>query len=389
MNGKPFILPNLFTGHEVILPMSHIRWLLQQPDNVLNQHEVNKQFLRADYTMLDHRIIAEARLKNFIRQELTQDLDSHAKAVVEEITRGLDDFCGNDTDHWRSIAVYDVMLTLVGRLVNRVLVGRPLCCDQSYIDASTNFAQSIVITAGLINLLPAWLRPILGPLFTVYDHRQSQKLAKTIEPLVRQRAIEFSRGKIPTRKDGSAYPNDFITWALREAYNDPDPKERSPELITNRLIVLGFAAIQSSAITITNALFDIAASPSSSLIQQAIRAEALSAPSDWSRFTLAKMVKTDSLLRESLRLWGFVSHGVTKSVIDPAGVTLPSGEYLPCGAKCGIASYGPHHDARVYNNPYQFEPFRFCDISEKDAISKAFVTTGDHYMGFSHGRHAW
>ncbi|KAL9114712.1 MAG: hypothetical protein Q9227_001390 [Pyrenula ochraceoflavens] len=371
--------------------MSSMRWLQQQPDKVLSQHEVNKQFLRAEYTMLDHRVIAEARLKNFIRQELTQDLDSHAAAVVEEIRYGLEELCGSGASQWKIFPVYNVMLTIVGRLVNRVLVGLPLCRNQSYIDASTNFAQSIVITAALINLVPTWLRPILGPIFTIYDHRQSRKLAQVILPLVRQRAAEFSHDKIPSLRDSPAYPNDFITWALRDAYNDPDPSQRCPELITNRLVVLGFAAIQSSAITITNALFDIAASPSSGLIQQELRSEAFSARPSWSRNVLSKMTKTDSLLRESLRLWGFVSHGITKAVVAKEGVTLPSGEHLPYGAKCGIASYGPHHDEDFYQNPYHFDPFRFCrdgGNSNENPVAKTFVTTGDYYMGFSHGRHA-
>lgn len=236
--GRPFILPNIFTGHEVILPMKDMRWLQQQPDNVLSQHEVNKEFLRADYTMLDHRIIAEKRLANFIRQSLTHDLDSHAKAVMEEIDLGLQTFCRPEAENTGLIQIYDVMVTIVGRIVNRVLVGTPLCRDPSYINASTSFAKSIVITAGLVNVLPGWLRPVLCPIITAYDHMQSHKLARVIEPLVRERAQAFETDTILKQARNISYPNDYITWALQDAKYDSDSNQRSPELITKRLIVI-------------------------------------------------------------------------------------------------------------------------------------------------------
>lgn len=110
------------------------------------------------------------------------------------------------------------------------------------------------------------------------------------------------------------------------------------------------------------------------------------------------MFKTDSVLRESLRLGGVSTHGITKVIVAREGVTLPSGEHLPYRATVGIASYGPHHDENVYPKPDKFDPFRFSPSAESskddpngkgEAAPKLFVTTGDYYMGFSHGRNTW
>lgn len=400
---QPFILPNVVTGHEVILPMSQMQWLLNQPGHILSQHEANKQFLRAEYTMLHPSIIGEARMANFINRYLTRDLDIFAKAIVDEIEQALEDTWGSDASKWHEISLYNIMLVIIGRIVNRVLVGLPLCRNPAYLQSSTKFAQMAPVTGGLISLLPNWLRPALAPFVTACDTFHYWKMSRMIEPIVRERLLTLGPG-VSFKKQASSQPNDFIQWALVEAFSQDEQAERTPQMITKRLAVLSFAAIQSSTLTITNTLLDIAASSDSISIQSALRLEALETAEKrkdnaWTRASLAGMAMTDSALRESLRLWSFVSHGVTKAVIAPNGLTLPSGEHLPYRAKCGIASYGPHHDNSVYDNPYAFDAFRFCQerkpevtkvvAKEGHSAPRSFVTTSDYFMGFSHGRHAW
>ena len=186
-------------------------------------------------------------------------------------------------------------------------------------------------------------------------------------------------------------------------------------MITKLLAVLGFAGIQSSSIMVTNALFDIAASPGCLGIIDELRREALEAQRRvqnaegkakgvWTKAALAGMVKTDSVLRESLRLWGFSTHGVVKAVVAREGIVLPSGEKLPYGAKCGVISYGPQRDGSMYElEPDEFLPFRFCrpavngngegvpagngeegNGSEK-VVGVPFVQTTDWFMGLVMG----
>jgi hypothetical protein len=325
--------------------MSHMRWLLEQPDDILSQHETNKQFLCAEYTCLHPRLIDQSYLEDFIRRFLTRDLDIYAPAVVEEIEYALNATWGADTTRWVDIDLYPIMLNVIGRLVNRVLVGVPLSRDASYLRASTRFAQTVVLTAALINLLPAPLKPLFGPLITLYDKFQYRALEKHIAPIVAERFATYGPETVTGKHDPSL-PNDYVQWALRDAFTAADPAEHTPEMISKRLAVLGFAAIQSSAITITNALVDIAGHPRSFEVQAALREEAAEVQATanegggtWTRVLLGRMPRVDGVLRESLRLWGFVSHGVTKVVVAEGGVELPSGERLPKGAKCGMLHY--------------------------------------------------
>jgi cytochrome P450 len=124
----------------------------------------------------------------------------------------------------------------------------------------------------------------------------------------------------------------------------------------------------------------------------------------WTKAGLARMISLDSTLRESMRLWGFVSRGVLKLVVKKEGVRLPGGLHLPFGTKVGVHAHPIHHDEDVYVGAYKFDPFRWCKEENGDAEGSDFqkslrlgekrkgtslVTTSSTFMAFSHGRHAW
>lgn len=180
-------------------------------------------------------------------------------------------------------------------------------------------------------------------------------------------------------------------------------------MISKRLAVLTFAAIQSSAITLTNLIFDLAASPLCpaylSTIRNEVCAELAAEHGVWTKTGLARMVSLDSTLRESMRLWGFVSRGVLKMVVKKDGVRLPGGLHLPYGTKVGVHAYPIHHDEDVYAGAYEFDAFRWCREASGDAAEglnlkeefgvgekrkgTSLATTSSTFMAFSHGRHAW
>jgi len=379
-----------------------MRWLLDQPDHMLNQNEVNSEFLHAERTMLHPHVIRDTVHGHIIRREMTKDLDAYAEAIVDEIQCSLKLVWGTNDRDWKEVPLYETMLDVVGRISNRVLVGQTLCRDKDYLRSTCTFARSVVITAGLINLLPTFLRPILGPLITAYDKTHYYQISRKIFPIVKERMADFKPGLDYRSPDYSKH-NDFIQWALHDAFSHDDPVERTPEMLTKRLTVLSFAAIQSSVITITNALFDIASSTRCEQIQHSIRDEVVTVISErrkgeeWKKGSLASMIRVDSALRESMRLWGFISRGVMKKVVAPEGIRIPSGHHLPYGAKVGVTSYGIHHDESAYENALHYEAFRFSASIEKSRRegkgSKTkplnLITTSNDWMAFSHGRHSW
>ena len=120
-----------------------------------------------------------------------------------------------------------------------------------------------------------------------------------------------------------------MQWALEHALAKPimDPAEFDPRVIAARFSVLAFAAIQSSVITITNAIFDLAASGECAKSLEVMREEVLEVAegaeaTTWSKTAISRMTHIDSALRESLRMNGFIERGIMKKVVAPETVHM-------------------------------------------------------------------
>jgi cytochrome P450 len=181
-------------------------------------------------------------------------------------------------------------------------------------------------------------------------------------------------------------------------------------MISKRLAVLSFAAIQSSVISLTNTLFDLASSPFAESFLEDLRREVEEEldreNGTWNKACVARMIHIDSALRESMRLCGFVCRGVMKMVVTPDGVTLPDGTHLPPRTKVGVTAYSIHHDEAAYSGAYIYDALRFsrpiknsagaeCPTANAKGSAAAkermpsLVATSDTFMAFSHGKHAW
>lgn len=153
------MLPYYINGPQIILPNSQIRWLLEQPDTVLSQEKVNRQFLEADYTFLHANLVDGPVHPEIIQHQLTKRLNTFTNDVVEEVNICLEEIWGTDTEEWREVKVYDTMLTLVARLSTRVLVGVPLCRNADFLKACSQFIRKVALTAAAISLFPRFLKP--------------------------------------------------------------------------------------------------------------------------------------------------------------------------------------------------------------------------------------
>ncbi|KAH6897302.1 cytochrome P450 [Thelonectria olida] len=392
--GRPYILPDIFTGHQVILPKEQLAWLTKQPASVLSQRESNNEFLAADHTFLNCVAASDSEwtfVVNIIK-DMTKELNNNTEAVIDEIRDALDTLWGNDAQDWKEVDLLDAMLEIMSRVVSRVYVGLPLCRDPTYLSSTTRFAKLILIEALMIQLSPKIIRPIIGPVLARYDWIQFKRQTSRVSPIIRERASQF--GPDATEK-GLEEPNDLLGKLMREAYRRNEDPCRPNSQTTKLLAILNWAAIQVQGITIENALIDIAHARDSVDIQDQLREEAAAAAKTepasgrWSRAEVAKLPKIDSVLTESLRLWGF-AHGVIKVVVAKEGVTLPSGEHIPYGAKIGVGSYGVHHDNDVYpGDPFEFDAFRFTKGKDPEKLTGLnFPTTNENYLAFSHGKYS-
>lgn len=126
-HGKYFVLPNIFTGPEIIMPPSQLGWLVNQPEDVLNHTKAAREFIQADYTLFNPTPTLQHSLKHIVRRDVTRNLRGWIGLTAEEIRLALSEHWGQDVDCWHEVNVYSSMIKLLLRGVSRVFVGLPLC----------------------------------------------------------------------------------------------------------------------------------------------------------------------------------------------------------------------------------------------------------------------
>lgn len=194
--------------------------------------------------------------------------------------------------------------------------------------------------------------------------------------------------------------NNFADWAVCDAMSRDDPVEKTPDILSRRLMTLNFAAIHTSTMTIANMILDIASGSAGKRCLTAVFTECQaltqSYGTQWSSTRIAEMVITDSALRESMRISGFGSQAFVRKVTAQTGITLPNGIHIAQGKILCVSGYSMHHDESIYAEPHEFRYDRFLQPlaggkeSHRQAGTqvKSAVTTDVTYGVWGHGRHA-
>ena len=255
------------------------------------------------------------------------------------------------------------------------------------------------------------LRPIFGWLFTIPNRRHFGRVAKYLQPIMEKRIGDIQRSaRDPTYTFEE--PFDLLQWNIRNSLSDPSAIEWNPTLIMKRYTGTSFAAIHTTALTSTSILFDLMSLPDPSVVEELRQEIREIYMEDGQRFTkagLAKMIKTDSVIRESLRLWSG-TWGLGRKVVAKNGVTSANGSFLPYGAHIGVSQYGLHRYQGNYDDPNTFDPFRFSrsreaftaartessgDPASGDRTAEVLkernlssYSTSETNLAFGHGKHA-
>jgi cytochrome P450 len=289
-------------------------------------------------------------------------------------------------------------------------VGEPTCRDDKFLGYLVKFADQVVTNSFVLNMFPKILHGIVGRLVCLPNWWYWRKAANIVLPKIRERLDGL------LRKDAGAEDQenwkadeDFITWLIRQATIEGNVSELDPEMISKRLLPIEFAAIHTTVITGHFLLIDLLTSDPTLGYLDAIREETSRVykeeGSRWTKEGLARLYKTDSAIRESQRRSNFATSLTKRKVVAPTGVTnRTEGWTAPYGAFLSLSLAGVQHDKDIYENPNEYDAFRFSRVrmeyldrpaEEKDPeealrVAKlGMVTTSDSHLAFGHGRHAW
>lgn len=256
------------------------------------------------------------------------------------------------------------------------------------------------MNVGLLAYTPTWLKPIVGPIITLPNRYRKWQVKNAIRKTYEERVRHLRN---PSLNQGYKEPHDSLQMMLQYAMEN-FPSDLTLEHISARLCLANLASFHQTAVAISNIILNIAASDSEyntvSVLREEIHSVLASHSGNWTKSGIAKMIRTDSVLRESMRLHAFGNRAMIRKVIDPNGLMTEDGHLLPNGSTLSILSHPIHHDGDVFVNPEKFDPFRFSRIREADlcgvrteddkgdSSNLSFVSTGPTYLPFGHGKHA-
>lgn len=399
-NDKPFVVPSFVTWQpEVVLPPSQIRWLVEQPDTVLSIDKCLLKDLEFPYTTP----AAWSFTRPFHVEAINKlKLDALVEDMADEVQAGIDEQWGSNTEDWTTVNIEHTMMQVLVRITSRVFVGPPLCRDKSYIDAATEFMTNISVRSIMISFTPEIFRPLVAWWMTRDLRRWNAICTNKMRPLVEKEMMH----RRPSDQKTMPAPVTLLEQLSRLAVRSTHKKDRDAFSIGSRLLALNFVAVHTSNAALINALVDIASPPATTKdVFRQLREEAEGVSKqhhgNWSKSAVGQLVKTDSMLRESLRLNTFKSRGVERIVVKKEGVVLPSGQYLKKGTKIGLPVLPIHRDSDIYDEALTLDAFRFCgsdQTAEKtggrtDSPARSghveLINTSESFLAFGHGKHAW
>lgn len=413
-DGKAFIIPGLLgTPPEVVIPRSQMNWMLDQPDHIISTAAAHYDILNGDYSFVDKRILEKPYQEHVVHRSLARQLAALIPGLDRQIRACVDDIYGTDDGQWRAVNIWDSLMVLIPKVTNLMFVGQELCDNKEYLDNMLNFTEDVTRDLMTFPMIPTIIKPVLCPLAGLASKYHYRKTARHSVPVIKQRLRDMAAKQSgnPAYKDWKA-PNDYITWTISVATAEGRTEELDPVRISQRLLPLNFAAIHTTAITTLHAFLDFLAYDKEQNIIETLREEITRVllgeepRGEWNKAKLSRLHRTDSAVRESMRVNAMAQTMVIRKVVAPRGVTNEeTGQHFSRGTILSCPIWCTQHDEDIFGGGAdRYDAFRYSrqreeyeagGAGEKSAdgglrVAKmGMVTTSVEHYGFGHGRHAW
>ena len=399
-SDRACILPIAGALTFVHLPHNELQWLIDRPDTDLDVRAQIVESLQLNRTLMDPDLAHKPAHISVISGRLTREIGNLVPDLMDEIQYSIDSLWGTDGGKHNTICVFDSMSRTIGQATNRVFVGLPLCRNSALLASAMAFSLDVPTASTLLHMVWQPLRPLLTPLITLPNRIHTNRFFGLVRPEIRRRLKDYDTRRTDSSiKDVEKVPHDFLQWSLDQAMSSDDPYYGKVDTLAGRILLNNFTSIHTSSFAITHAILDLVSSKQEYIdeLRDEITSVMVEHGGQWNKGALAAMPKLDSVMRESARLNSFVVTATNRKVVNPKGITTPSGTELPPGTMVCGPSFPVFHDPVIYPEPYTFKPFRFAEnraaLEEKgeslvQRARQGLITTSPDFVAFGHGRHA-
>ncbi|KAI0126677.1 cytochrome P450 [Xylariales sp. AK1849] len=365
------------TGMKIVLPTRYLEQI-KSDDRFSFAHEMAKQSLshlsgfEAFATPLHDNIFQDT-----IRIKITQSLGAITEPLSKEVSFSLQKLLG-DSAEWKQCDISKAVLGLTTRLSNRVFLGGGFSRNEKWLNLSLAYTMTAMQAAQTLLQWPGILQPLLNRVLPICVRQRAmlQSIRDLLEPEIlsrkKMRAAMLQKGEKPPPGQ------DTIDWM------DEIAQGRRFDIVFGQL-QLGFVAIHTTSMLMTDVLLDLCAFPEyvPSLRQEIID---VLQESGWKKTAMHKLKKMDSFIKETLRLRPQSMITARRMATDT--VTFPDGTRIPKGSSIMIPTITAMLDPAVYPEPEKFDGERFFRLRAQNESKAQLVTTSIDYLGFGLGKHA-
>ncbi|KAG6911576.1 hypothetical protein DXG01_011879 [Tephrocybe rancida] len=227
-----------------------------------------------------------------------------------------------DAVGWTSVPVADTLVEVVSRVCSRAILGPQLCRTADLTALSKAYIRSTATRSAMRAVLPEGLFSYVTSLFFGVSWR-ARRLRKSLERIIRQ-----WQEKPPKR------PQEDSRDLLSSLLSSPSPRDTS-----TALLALTLQAVPSCTLTLTDALYRLAACDELAIramrgeVEGAVRGEG------WTLRALERMGSVDAFMREGLRAGGLRALTMRRTTLTPH--TLADGTPLPPGTSLSALCIPP------------------------------------------------
>ncbi|KAJ4420297.1 hypothetical protein N0V85_000646 [Neurospora sp. IMI 360204] len=390
--GQAVVIPGVGFRNELILPPSSYKWINTYDDDRLSASHAFAEYDQIAHSLGTDIFLVDPWQGTTVKNELIPSLDNLMDALNDEVGVAFDTYLGTAPEEWVEVNIFDVMKSVIAQANSRFTIGLPLCRSPEYLQTSLDINEQFITTAGTGLASPGVLRPFTTRLAAIGLRLNLRKLGKLLHPIYVQR-LEYLK-----RPRTDADPKDHFQIMLRYAQRERPHELGDLKNITTRLATANFGSMHQSAIMITNMILNILSSDKEFNTVSVLRdefervAHSDGNPNTWTKAKMAKIVRGDSVQRETMRLHTFGGRVMLRKALTD-GIVTDTGLELPKGCTFSLLSYAAHTSESKYEQSKKFDPFRFSRIREQQVGKEGgppltFVSTSLDYLPFSNGKHA-
>ncbi|EKG14399.1 Cytochrome P450 [Macrophomina phaseolina MS6] len=362
----------------IVVPTKFLEELRKLPDDTLCNQCAADETLESKYTRLNTH---EPVHGHVLKTSLTPSLRRMNPRISAEIDHAVHANLPSQPA-WTSVNIHHALLRIVASATGCIGIGAPLCRDDQYLAVTANYAGHVMAAGTAASRVPLWLRPVLAP--RLPEVKKLDALLAEAEAFMRPVIEERKRGMA----EGKPAEGDLLQWMLetdRARFGLEDDRK-----VVTAYLGFVFAAIHSTTVVATNILYSLAAMrdfiPE---LREEIRRAVDSHGGVLSFEALQKMMKLDSVMKESMRLYPLQHANFQRKVLRP--FTLSTSVRIPGNTVLEFPTVTTSLDPSVFPDPHTFDPLRFYRIRtapDADHSSNQFVTVSADATWWGWGSHA-